>query len=381
MIDGENIAIIGAYPPIHSQEKMLALITNYWKKSDGGGVKVYTTNLVEYLKKLDSSLDISIIFREGIDPENYCPSKNKIIFMMKTTRYLLKIKPDIIHAQGGWFTEIPAIIYKIFHKKTMLVCTQHSEPKRKLPFYKIFLYNLILNSFDYISFVSKSLERKIKEVSGLDIKTKKVIIYAGVNPKEISEKAKKEFCERFDVKDNSLILSALGLTALRYKAEGAKLLIKAVRKLRGKYPNIILILTREGVYSKELKEFAKSEGIYDSVIFTGDVNDPYVPLSICDIYTHISLGEGLPLSLLEAMSIGKPIITTPAGGIPEAITNGENGILVDANPDAIYNGITKLLENKKLADKLGMNARKTVLERFTWENCTGRFLRLYRGII
>lgn len=366
--------------PITNNKIMLALITNYWKNSAGGGVKVYTTNLVDHLKKLDPSLDISIIFREGMAPENYCPSKNKMIFMLKTTRYLLKIKPTAIHAQGGWFTEIPAVIYKTFHKKTRLICTQHTEPEKKLPFYKRLLYNLILNRFDYVAFVSKDLERKIKVVSGLNIKSKKIITYAGVNVKEVSEKAKREFCERFNIKNTSIVLLAQAFTANKLKAEGVKLLIKSLKKLRDKYLNIILILTREGVYSNELKEFAKNEGVYDNVIFTGDVDNPFVPIAICDIYTHITLGEGgLSLALLEAMSMRKPIIATPIGGIPEAIENGKNGILVEPNVDKIAEKIEYLWENRGLAQELGMNAKKTAKEKFTWEKCGERFLALYRG--
>jgi len=366
--------------PITNNKIMLALITNYWKNSAGGGVKVYTTNLVKYLKKLDPSLDISIIFREGIDPENYYPSKNKIIFMLKTMRYLLKIKPTAIHAQGGWFTEIPAVIYKTFHKKTRLICTHHTEPEKKMPFYKRLLYNLILNRFDYVTFVSKDLERKIKEVSGLNIRSKKEITYAGVKAKEVSEEAKREFCERFNIRNTSIVLLAQGFTAYKLKAEGVKLLIKAIKRLNRNYPNIFLILTRKGVYSGELKEFAKMEGIYDNIIFTGDIENPYVPLAICDIYTHITLGEGgLSLALLEAMSMGKPIIATPVGGIPEAIENGKNGILVEPNVDKVAERIEYLWENRGLAQKLGINAKKTAKEKFTWEKCGERFLALYRG--
>jgi len=139
-------------------------------------------------------------------------------------------------------------------------------------------------------------------------------------------------------------------------------------------------LTREGVYSNELKEFAKNEGVYDNVIFTGDVDNPFVPIAICDIYTHITLGEGgLSLALLEAMSMRKPIIATPIGGIPEAIENGKNGILVEPNVDKIAEKIEYLWENRGLAQELGMNAKKTAKEKFTWEKCGERFLALYRG--
>ncbi len=138
-----------------------------------------------------------------------------------------------------------------------------------------------------------------------------------------------------------------------------------------------MILTREGEYSNELKKFVKSEGVQDNVIFTGDVDNPFVPLVICDIYTHISLGEGLPIALLEAMSMGKPIIATKVGGIPEVIENGKNGILVDTDVDEITEKIEYLLENKVFRKRLAKNAKKTVEENFTWDNSVDKFIKIY----
>ena len=176
-----------------------------------------------------------------------------------------------------------------------------------------------------------------------------------------------------------LVLLAQAFTANKLKAEGAKLLIKSVKKLRDKYPNLILILTREGSYSNKLKEFAKNEGIEDNVIFTGDLENPYLPLVICDIYTHTPIGEGLPLALLEAMSMRKPIIATSVGGIPEAIENGVNGILVEPDVDKIAEKIEYLLENREFAEELGRNAKKTAEATFTWEKAAEKFIEIYSG--
>ena len=75
-----------------------------------------------------------------------------------------------------------------------------------------------------------------------------------------------------------------------------------------------------------------NESVQNTVIFTGDIDNPYASLKICNIYTHISLCEGLPLALLEAMVMGKPIIATPVGGIPEVVVPEETGLLVPIKP-------------------------------------------------
>lgn len=102
-----------------------------------------------------------------------------------------------------------------------------------------------------------------------------------------------------------------------------------------------------------------------------------MPLSLCDIYTHITLGDGLPIALLEAMAMAKPIVATPVAGIPEAIRDGENGILVPPEPAEIAGMIDYLIENPDLARRLGENAKRTVEERFTWQKSAAKFLTLF----
>jgi glycosyltransferase involved in cell wall biosynthesis len=235
----------------------------------------------------------------------------------------------------------------------------------------------LLNRCDYVTFVSRGLENKIDVMWKLNYRSKRAITYAGINPKEVSDNDIKKFCEKFDLKNDQIVLLALGLTALSYKAEGAKILIKAIKKLRNKYSKIVLVLTREGRYSNELKEFSRNESVQKHVIFTGDIDNPYVPLKICNIYTHITLGEGgLSMALLEAMVTGKPIIATPVGGITEVIEDNINGLFVEPDPEKLAEKIEKLINNSELAERLGENAKKTVEERFTWKISADNFLKL-----
>lgn len=365
---------------LNHKKLKIAILTDAWKGASGTGIKGYITNLVEGLKRRED-FQIHVVFIRGEDPENYKIKGSRFLFPIKAFFVLRKIKPLIIYSQSSWYFPFAGYLYKKIYDAKLIV-TVHSYPEKKLSILEKLLMSFLLNRCDCVTFVSKGVKRKIEEFWGINIKVKKEITYAGVRAKEVSEKEINEFREKFGITENHIILLAQSFPIAKVKADGAKILMKAVKKLRNKYkyPNIILILTGEGPYKNELKEFAKREGIYDNVIFSGHLDNPYVPLSICDIYTHISLGEGLPLALLEAMSMGKPIIATSVGGIPEVIENGKNGILIKPDVDKIIEKIEYLLENKELAKKLGENAKRAAEEKFTWENSVDKFVNIYKNM-
>jgi len=351
-----------------------ALITNYWKNSDGGGVKTYLVNLVDAMEK--KGADVSVLFRQGDDPEHFCGGKNKVAFSLACYRQLHgKIRPEVIYSQGTWYCLLPGVLYKKLHGCT-LVHTFHTEPDRGLPLPARVFFQSLLNACDCVTFVSKRLQERVVEVEGLSF-SKTAITYAGVRPGEATEEEVERFRKQYGIDEDAVVLVAIGLTALPYKAEGLKLLIRAVRILRETYPNIVLIATREGKYSDEVRAFAREEEVEEQVVFTGDVENPFVPLKMCDLYTHITLGDGLPLALLEAMAMGKPIVATPIAGIPEAITDGESGLLVAPDAEQVAEKIDLLLQDREYAEQLGRCAKRTVEERFTWEQAAERFLQCY----
>ena len=98
-----------------------------------------------------------------------------------------------------------------------------------------------------MTFVSKRLQERVVEVEGLSF-SKTAITYAGVRPGEATEEEVERFREQYGIDEDAVVLVAIGLTALPYKAEDLKLLIRAVRILRETYPNILLIATWEGKY-------------------------------------------------------------------------------------------------------------------------------------
>ncbi|KKG00520.1 hypothetical protein DU40_17820 [Methanosarcina mazei] len=353
----------------------IALITDYWINSDGGGVKTYLTNLVDEFEN-NNNVHVDVIFREGEDKENHHVPGNKLLFSMRSFYILNRIRPNVIYSQGAWYCLLGAVLYRILHTKTKIIHTFHTEPSHKLPYLGKIFIQLLINKCNYVTFVSKALKKKNEELLGLNFRNVE-ITYAGVKNMKVSSHSELEgFRKKYGISSDSTVLLAVGLTALKHKADGAKLLIKAVKTLKNKY-DIVLILTRDGFYSSELKNLVKKEDLHENVIFTGTVDDPAIPFQICDIYTHTPLGEGgVSIALLEAMSMGKPIIATSVGGIPEAIEDGVNGLLVEPNYVDIAEKIEYLLNNKDIMAKLGTDAKITAQSKFTWERTSDQFLKL-----
>jgi len=351
----------------------IVIITNYWK-GDAGGIKTYLVNLVEAMR--EKEINVCVFYREGDDPEEFCGGRNKLLFSINCFQQLLKNHPEVIHSQGTWYCLLPGVLYKKLHGCT-LVHTFHSDPHKSLVFPGRIFFQALLSNCDCVTFVAKRLQERIVEVEGLSF-SKTAITYAGVQTGEVLEGEIERFREQYGISENAVVLLAQAMTTYSLKAEGLKLLLQTLKILRKTYPNIVLIATREGKYSEEVKAFSRKMGVEEHVIFTGNVENPFVPLTLCDIYTHISLGDGLPLALLEAMSIGKPIVATPVGGIPEVIDNRRSALLVEPNVDEVAQAIDTLLNDEKLRITLGHNAC-TDSKEYTWEKCANKFIEIFRN--
>ena len=351
----------------------IVIITHYWKNSPGGGIKTYAINLVSALT--NKGQDVKVIYKQGLDNENIYTGNNKFLFVCKSLVYLIKIKPEVIHSQETWYCLLPGVAYCLFHK-CVLIHTFHSDPYKHIPFFYKKIFQYLIYRCDHMTFVSEELRRSVIRAYNLYINNP-IVVYPGVEPRNISDEDIKNFRFQYGIPRDNHVLLAQGLTAVKLKAEGLKLLISAVKLLKDTHPDIMLIVTRKGDYLEELKKFASKEGVLDRVIFTGDLENPYIPLKLCDIYTHISLSDGLPLALLEAMSMGKPVIGTPIGGIPEAVIDGQNGLLVEPDPVKIAEKIDYLLNNVEIARELGYNAKRITEEKFTWDQCTKKLIYIY----
>jgi alpha-maltose-1-phosphate synthase len=96
----------------------------------------------------------------------------------------------------------------------------------------------------------------------------------------------------------------------------------------------------------------------------------------------VAVPELLGLSALEAMASGTPVVASRIGGVPEVVTDGETGFLVDpGDVGALHDGLAMLLADRRLARRMGDAARAAVLDRFTWRACARRCVAAYRELV
>jgi len=140
-----------------------------------------------------------------------------------------------------------------------------------------------------------------------------------------------------------------------------------------------LLIVGDGQYRKILEDYTEKEGLRNQVIFTGNMDNPFIALSACDIYCHISLNEACPIAPLEAMIMGKPIIASNDAGLPEIIMDGLNGILVNSDSNSVAKAILSLVKNSNLVRKLSENAIITAKTKFSWERVVKEYLEVYKN--
>jgi len=183
------------------------------------------------------------------------------------------------------------------------------------------------------------------------------------------------------VKETSRLIGFAG--ELREK-KGLRTLLSAYAQVNKKNPTTLLIVgdIRTGEDKQIFEEF-KISNPTARIVVTGFVPPNNLPAyySLMDVFVHPSLRDGLPNVLLEAMACEKAVISTTVGGIPDAVTDCENGRLVPAKDrDQLANVIEELLSDNQLRVKLGKAARQTIIEKFTLQTELNGNLALYRHL-
>ena len=153
-----------------------------------------------------------------------------------------------------------------------------------------------------------------------------------------------------------------------------------------RFRNAKFIISGKG-QSNEMKKLvahATKLGVKDNIIFTGYFPDAKLPklYQAADVFAFSTFYEHHPFAVLEALSTGLPVVTTNVGGIPETITDGENGFMCQPfNSKQFSDRILYLLEHPAAAQEMAFLAGKTILERFDWRLIVKKVLKVYNEVL
>ena len=133
---------------------------------------------------------------------------------------------------------------------------------------------------------------------------------------------------------------------------------------------------------EEMGELVRKCGPAHHVHLLGVRNDVASLLARADIFLLPSRVESFPISIMEAMSMGLPVVASNVGGIPDLVRHGEDGFLHDAaDLEGMARSVVALLDDAALRERLGANGRQRVVEEFSLEKLGDRALERYEALL
>ncbi len=184
--------------------------------------------------------------------------------------------------------------------------------------------------------------------------------------------------------DRPIVLTVNNLYA-PYRREGLAILAAAAPFIVERVPDVLFVVAG-GVNDpgRDRASLQWAQDLTRGLPFQYTGYRPQSPadlMATADLYLHSSVLDNSPTAVLEAMALGKPVIATGVGGIPELVSDGETGLLVPPDAGALASATVRLLADPALARSLGQRARERVRAEFTWARAGERFAELYEQVV
>jgi glycosyltransferase involved in cell wall biosynthesis len=280
---------------------------------------------------------------------------------------------DIIHAHGYFHGIASALAGKVLNKP--VVVTFHSPmwgwPELELPFYispiEPLLKKYVVYSVAAFICTSRFTHGEMVE-SGFPVSKLKMIRNWVTEFRACGMRRLGDTLNKFDLYGKRFILSAGRLVD---KEKAFSVLVGAFGLLMSKGYDLDLVIAGDGPDKEMLLKYSETLGVDDRVHFLGRVasGDLSCLYESCEVFAQPSRLEAFGLVVLEALSFGKPVVSTRVGGIPEIIEDGVNGVMVDGRPEAFASGIEKLLSDSHLKEDIGRRSREIISKKFSKNNC------------
>lgn len=280
-----------------------------------------------------------------------------------------EVKPDIVHSHlldSNFYSSLACRQNSIPH-----VCTEHGDvfldcsPRAKLK------YATISRLSSFVICVSEAVKgRAARQIGFRKLKT----IYNGI---PFISPCASTFRREFNIPASAVCVGAVGNL---YPVKGHTHLLTAFSRLLSQHPEAYLVLVGRGGEEQKLREQVRTLQIpEDRVLFTGFRRDIENILNGLDIYVQPSLSEGHPLAVLEAMSLGLPVIASRVGGLPELFSQEIFGTLVaPGSSEELHEKLLAYYNQPDLFHEKAALARDFVREAYSIEGMARNYIHCYR---
>ncbi len=287
--------------------------------------------------------------------------------MWRYLHYFRRIKPDVVHCHNPAPTLQAAFPARLAGTRCIL-STRHSLVAPPYDMKEEKKYNLMARSCDWIVGVCETTCENLRGIPSAQV-NKIVRVYNGSAPV-------------VGIVDNLPQAAELRLLFVGRLAEIKDLptLLRAVAIARKRIPGLRLSIVGDGPARKTLEQSTNDLAIDDCVTFWGQHLDTARFFSEADVFAMSSISEGLPMSMLQAMSSGIPMVATDVGGMAEVVRMSEGGLLSPVkDPAAMARSIERFALSLDLRKQCSANARLCYQQNFTLEAMSRGYMELYRA--
>lgn len=321
---------------------------------DLAGAETMCENLTNGLIKLGHEVTVVSLYdyqsvvtermqRNGINIV-YLNKKNgaDISIIFKLIKIFREYKPEVVHSHlyAGKYAHIAASLCRIPGKIYTIHNIATKEAGRLNRLFNRFL-------FKKCNVIPVSLSEKIQKSVMLEYNIESIftpVVFNGVPMEKCHKKN--------DYAGNKKILHVGRFTT----AKNHEVLVKSIANLAERGHDIKLYLYGQGELEESVKELVNNIHMENNIYFCGLTDDIYSKMEKCDIFVLPSIYEGMPMTLIEAMGTGMPILASNVGGIPDMIENEKSGLLCEPTIDGVVSGLERLIESEKERKQYGENA-------------------------
>lgn len=361
-------------------EKHVHDIARYMNKE---GLGVGVINVVDQSKgeiTTEYERNLCHLSREGVDIYLQ-EARNKVDFSLvgEMRDCIRQVDPDIVHTHMPYADLCGGIAAKLAGNAPVVSTRHHDYMVSWSDWLRFMGYYTIANRFlDVLISVSAHVAHQAETYERWSQTNVHVVHHGARDEKVYQEKAKKNIHTSLSIPMSSILIVSVG-RLLDWK--GHKYAIRALRYLRDQGAELHWLIAGEGPQQDQLESLIHELDVEDHVDLLGYRDDVPALLSAADIMVHPSTNEAFGIVLIEAMMQETPIVGSRAGAIPEVVSHGENGLLVEAaNSKTIAQAVRRLLQNPRERKEMGEAARQTYLRGHTVDKMARETIDVYRQV-
>jgi glycosyltransferase involved in cell wall biosynthesis len=382
-----------AAPPVSAGRPLRAL--HFLSTGHLAGTEVMTANLIEGLQARDWENEVLVWGRPGPIRDKYLTFGLEPIFMScgpaqflrvgrKLWRHLRRRSYDVVHVYGFRSNFVARLLSRVVRPGVLLSGLRSEKVSdRSAAWQEIVLKFADLATFwrcdGYVSnsyFAADHLARY-----GFP-RSKMYVVHSGLQEEPFLEAGAQTHRCRGLIEAQGRRPTIITCVAHLKTVKNHRLLLEAARRLAAVRDDFLVFLVGSGPRQSYIRRLISQYGLEDKVIMTGFRRDISRILGHSDIFVLQSRWEGLPVSILEAMASGLPVVATRVGGIAELVLDGRTGYLVPSGDEtALTDALTRLLDDPDLRGRMGEAGRQRFREHFEQKIMIDQMDHLYRRLV